>query len=130
MFRVFGREGNPRSHSAPHDGAGTSANEWIDMDTAGPYPESLGGLRYVIMFVDSAFRLQRPYGTWDKSTPAILAFVKNFVADMRVPSAFRTDNGSEYTNRTFPGTVMVSESAVRWLCPKFHSRIVLRRVSW
>ena len=74
----------------------------IHVDTVGPYPESLGGSRYyVVMFVDSVSRLQRPYETQDKSVPAILAVVNRFVADMGVPSAFRAENGTEYTNRVF-----------------------------
>ena len=53
------------------------------------------------MFVDSASRFQRPYGTRDKSASAILGVVQWFVADMGVPRAFRTDNGAEYTNSAF-----------------------------
>ena len=34
----------------------------VHIDTDVPYPTSLGGSRYVVMFVDSASRLQRPYG--------------------------------------------------------------------
>ena len=71
------------------------------IDTAGPYPTSLGGSRYVVMFVDSASRLQRPYGVREKSAAAILSVVKRFVADMGVPHAFRTDNGTEYSNSMF-----------------------------
>ena len=75
--------------------------DMVHIDTAGPFPESLEGSRYVVMFVDSASRFQRPYGTRDKSASAILGVVQRFVADMRVPRAFRTDNGAEYTNSTF-----------------------------
>ena len=76
--------------------------DMVHVDTAGPFPESLGGSRYVIMFVDSTSRFQRPYGTRDKSASAILGMVQRFVADMGVPRAFRTDNsGAEYTNSTF-----------------------------
>ena len=53
------------------------------------------------MFVDSASRFQRPYGTRDKSASAILGVVQRFVADMGVPRALRTDNGTEYTNSAF-----------------------------
>ena len=53
------------------------------------------------MFVDSASRLQRPYGVREKSAAAILSVVKRFVADMAVPRAFRTDNGTEYSNSMF-----------------------------
>ena len=53
------------------------------------------------MFVDSASCFQRPYGTRDKSASAILGVVQRFVADMGVPRAFRTDNGTEYTNSAF-----------------------------
>ena len=73
----------------------------VHIDNAGPSPESLGGSRYVVMFVDSASRFQRPYGTRDKSASAILGVVQRFVADMGVPRAFRTDNGTEYTNTAF-----------------------------
>ena len=54
----------------------------IHIDTAGPFPESLRGSWYVVMFVDSASRFQRPYGTRDKSVSAILGVVQRFVADM------------------------------------------------
>ena len=67
----------------------------VHIDTAGPYPTSLGGSRYVVMFVDSASRLQRPYGVREKSAAAILSVVKRFVASMGVPRAFDTDNGTE-----------------------------------
>ena len=73
----------------------------VYIDTAGPYTTSLGGSRYVVMFVDSASRLQRPYGVREKSAAAILSVVKRFVADMGVPRAFRTDNGTEYSNGVF-----------------------------
>ena len=53
------------------------------------------------MFVDSASRLQQPYGVRDKSAAAILSVVKHFVADMGVPRTFRTDNGTEYSNSMF-----------------------------
>ena len=69
--------------------------EVVHIDTADPFPASLGGLRYVAMFVDSTSRLQCPYGTRDKRAAAILAVVKRFIADMGVPRAFRSDNGEE-----------------------------------
>ena len=54
-----------------------------------------------MMFVDSASRLQQPYGVHEKSAAAILSVVKRFVADMGVPRAFRTDNGTDYSNSMF-----------------------------
>ena len=73
----------------------------VYIGTAGPYPTSLGGWRYVAMFVVSASRLQRPYGVCEKSTAAIFSVVKRFGADIGVPRAFRTDNGTEYSNSMF-----------------------------
>ena len=73
----------------------------VHIDTAGPFPESLGGSRYVVMFVGSASRFQRTYETRDKSASAIPGVVQRFVADMGVPRAFRTDNGTKYTNSAF-----------------------------
>ena len=75
--------------------------DMVRIDTAGPFPESLGGSHYVVMFVDSASRVQRTYGTRDKSASTILGVVQRFVADKEVPRAFRTDNGTEYTNSAF-----------------------------
>ena len=89
--------------STPHRTTSRAAPllDLVHIDTAGLFPESLGGWRYVVMFVDSASRFQRPYGTRDKSASAILGVVQQFVADMGVPWAFRTDNGTEYTNSAF-----------------------------
>ena len=102
MFRVVYGEGNPRADSTTHHVPGGDSNRYVvHIDTAGPFQESLGGSRYVVMFVDSASRFQRPYGTRDKSASAILDVVQRFVADMDVPRAFRTDNGAEYINSTF-----------------------------
>ena len=75
--------------------------DMVHIDTAGPFPESLGGPRYVVMFVDSASRFQRHYGTRDKSASAILDVMQRFVAEMGARRAFRTANGAEYTNSTF-----------------------------
>ena len=75
--------------------------ELVHIDNAGPFPASLGGSRYVVMFVDSASPLQRPYGIRDKSLAAILAVAKRLIADMGVPRAFRSDNGAEYTTHSF-----------------------------
>ena len=73
----------------------------VHIDTAGPYPTSLGGSRSIVIFVDSAPRPQRPYGVGEKSAAAIFSVVKRFVADMGVQRAFRTDNGTEHSNRMF-----------------------------
>ena len=87
----------------PHRTSSRAATPFdlVHIDIAGPFPESLGGLRYVVMFVDSGSRFQRPYGTREKSASAILGVVQRFVADVGVPRAFRTDNGTEYTNSAF-----------------------------
>ena len=83
----------------------------IDIDSTGPFPESLGGSRYVVMFVDSASRLQRPYGTRDKSASAILGVVQRFVTDMGVPRAFRTITAPSTPTRRSWSTATVSKSA-------------------
>ena len=73
----------------------------IHIDTVSLFPVFVGGSRCVVMFIYSASHCQRPYGTGDKSTAAILAVVKRFIADMGVPQAFLSDNGAEYTNLSF-----------------------------
>ena len=73
----------------------------VHIDTAGSFPESLGGSRCVVIFVDSASHFQRPSGTQDRSASAIPGVVQRFVADMGVPRKFRTDNGTEDTNSAF-----------------------------
>ena len=57
-----------------------------------------GTCPHVVMFVDSASRLQRPCGVREKSAAALFSVVKRFVADMGVPRAFHTDNSTEYSN--------------------------------
>ena len=86
----------------PHRTASRAATplDLLHIDTAGPFPESLGGSRYVVMSVDSASRVQRPYGTRDKSASAILGVVQRFVADMGVPRAFRITAPSTPTRRS------------------------------
>ena len=91
-----------RAPTAHHTTAGAKRPmELVHIDTADPFPGSLGGSRNVVMFVDSASRLQRPYVTRDKSTTAILAVVKRFITDMGVTRPFQSDNGAEYTNHSF-----------------------------
>ena len=91
-----------RAPTPHHTTSGAAApTDMVHIDTAGAFQKSLGGSRYVVMFVDSASRFQRPYGTRDKSASAIFDVVQRFGADMGVPRAFRTDNGAEYTNSTF-----------------------------
>ena len=75
--------------------------ELVHIGNADSFPVSLGGSRYVIMFVDNTSCLQRPYGTRDKSAVAILVVAKRFILDMVLPRAFRSDNGAEYTNHSF-----------------------------
>lgn len=55
----------------------------------------------MIMFVNGASHLQRPYGACKKSASAVLAVVKCFVADMDAPGAFRMDNKIEFTTVMF-----------------------------
>ena len=75
--------------------------ELVHINTAGLFPASHGGSRYVVRFVDRPSRPQRPYSTRDKSAAAILAVVKRFMVDMGIPRAFQSDNGAEYTNYLF-----------------------------
>ena len=87
----------------PHTTAQAATSmDTAHVDTAGPYHKSLGGSRYIVIFVDSIFRLQRPDESLEKSTSsAIFGVVKHFIADMGVPRVARTDHGTEYTNLTF-----------------------------
>ena len=68
----------------------------VPIDTADPFPASLGGSRYIVMFVNIASGLQRPYVTRDKSAAAILAVMKRFIAEMGILRDFRSDKGAEY----------------------------------
>lgn len=71
---------------APHHTRKHAARplDLVQINTAGPYLASLGGSWYAVMFIDSAQRLQRPYGTREKSESAFLPAVKRFVADIDV----------------------------------------------
>ena len=93
MWWMFNGKGYPCTNLAPDHGPGSGSHEYGAHRHLGTL---LGGSRYVVMFMDNASRLQRPYGTQDKSAPTILGVVKRFVADMGVPRAVRTDNGAKY----------------------------------
>ena len=84
----------------------------IKTDTVVPYPESLGGSRDAIMFVDSTCCLSQPKGTQDKSAPAMLAVTKHVVVDM---GEFLARSGPIMVRNTRTGvltsTVVVSGSA-------------------
>ena len=76
--------------------------EMVHIDLAGPYEASIGGSVHLIMFVDSASRWMRPYGMNKKSETT--AYVKKIIADMNHkgrPRCFRTDNGGEFTGRSY-----------------------------
>ena len=102
MFGLFSGERVSSTYS-------TSRDEASDAAAAGTRPHRhrwtlhnfSRGSQYVVMFVDSASRRQRPYGARKKSAAAIFSVVKRFVADMGVPRAFRTNNGTEYSNSMF-----------------------------
>ena len=53
------------------------------------------------MVVDSAFRLQHPYGTRFNSAATIIAVEKCIIADMGVPRAFRSENGAKCQIHSF-----------------------------
>ena len=101
MLRVFDGKGHPRADTAPYHVPRSGSTRPGPHRHRRSVPESLGGSRYVVLFMDSASRFQRSYGTRDKSASAILGVVQGFVADMGGPRAFRTNNGSEYTNSAF-----------------------------
>ena len=101
MFSVLDGKGEPGANCPSYDGARKEVDGACPHRHRGPFPASLGGSWYVVMFVDSASRLQRPYGTRDKSAAAILAVVKRFITDMGVLQASRSANGAEYTNHLF-----------------------------
>ena len=76
--------------------------ETVHIDLAGPYEVSMCGSHHLIMFVDSASRWMRPYGMRTKSETT--AYIQTFLADtnaMGRPLCFRTDNGGEFTDRSF-----------------------------
>ena len=73
----------------------------IDIDNAGFYTESLGGSRYVIVFVRGQ-RLPPPETLRDSEQDcARPTIVKYFLVDMRVLREFRTYNSLGSTNRSF-----------------------------
>ena len=76
--------------------------ETVHIDLAGPYEPSMGGSVYLIMFVDSASRWMRSYGMASKAETT--KYVQRFLADMNdmgMPRCFRTDNGGEFTSRSY-----------------------------
>ena len=54
-----------------------------------------------MIFVDSASRLLRSYSARERSANDSFYVMKGFIADMGVPPAFRTGNGTEYSDSMF-----------------------------
>ena len=69
--------------------------ELVHIGTAGPIPASFGGSRYVVIFVDSAFRLQHPSGTRVNSAATIIAVEKCIMAwEFREHSGVNTEQNT------------------------------------
>ena len=97
---MFGGEGYSGGDVESQQDEADEAMELVHVDIVGPAKTaSIGGSKYVIMFTDSASRLQRPYGLKQKSDAP--AAVQRFIADMGVPDAFRTDGAKEFTGGEF-----------------------------
>ena len=101
----------------------------VHIDTTGLYPTSLGGSRYIVMIVDSASRLQRPYRALGKSAAAIFSVAKRFVADIGIPCAFCIDNGSTRTVCWWT-SAMASEFVASLRHRTCHSRMDLSRARY
>ena len=105
------RAGGPRRTTS----RATRRLETAHFDLAGLYEASMGGSHYPIMFVESASRWMRPYGMRTKSETT--AYVQTFVADtntMERPLCFRTDNGGEFTDRSF--NELCDAAGIRRMC--------------
>ena len=100
MFWMFNGEGDPRIDTAPHHVPGSGSTGHGPYRHRGTVPGIIGRLALRRHVRGQRFSLPA-YGTRDKSASAILGVVQRFVADMGLPRAFRTDNGTEYTNSDF-----------------------------
>ena len=98
MFVLFSSERTSSTYPITRRGERRSRWDLFTSTSLGLTQLLLG----VVMFIDSASRLQRPDGVREKSAVAILSVVKRFVADMGVPRTSRTNNG--------PGTRTVCSS--------------------
>ena len=98
MFSMFDDHGEPGANCPSHDGARQDADGPCTHRHRGPLPSFFGGSWYVVMSMDSASRLQHPYGTRSMIAAAIPAVMKRFIVDTGVPRAFWSDNGAKITN--------------------------------
>ena len=101
MLEVFDGQGHPRADTAPHHVPGRGSTRHGPHRHRGTVPGILGRLAVRRHVCGQRFTLSAPIRDTDKSTSAILGVVQRFAADMGVPRAFRTDNGTEYTNSAF-----------------------------
>ena len=79
----------------------TAKGKVICSDVAGPFPEAIGGKRYMVNFVDEHTRMRYVYFMQAKSE--ILEALKEFVGDVLKPQGIKlrrlhSDNGGEYTS--------------------------------
>ena len=83
----------------------------VHFNNAWPYPTFFGGSPYVVMFVHSASRPQRPYGARERRAATILSAVKRFVVDMRVHPRFELTTARTNRRVCLWTSVMVSDYA-------------------
>ena len=101
MFGLFSSERTSSTYPTSRDEASDAAAGTCPHRHRWALPNFSWGSRYVVVFVDSASCLQRPFGVREKSAANIISVVKRFVAVIGVPRASRTDNGTEYSNSMF-----------------------------
>ena len=79
----------------------TAPGEVVCTDVAGPFTESMGGKKYMIIFVDEYTRMRYVY--FMKTKDNALTALKEFVGDVLKPQGIQlkrlhSDNGGEYTS--------------------------------
>lgn len=96
-----------KSHRHPFDNEKTTAEHPLDLihsDVAGPLPESLGGARYFVTFIDDHTRMF--FIDFLKTKDEVFSAFKKFKARVELSVArrikiLRSDNGGEYISDEF-----------------------------
>jgi hypothetical protein len=80
--------------------------ERVFTDLAGPIQPSVGGAKYMQLFVDDFSRKQWVYFLKDKTKESVHAATSQFLVDHPGVSIIRSDNGTEFTNKLFTSLLL------------------------
>lgn len=102
--------------------------ELISMDYYGPLISSTSGVRYILVIVDNFTKFVKLYPMKRATTAVTLNKLKNYIQEIGKPKAILTDNGAQFTSKTWVTQLNALEikpkyTAIRNPCTNLAERV-------